>query len=63
MYDHEILCDLLDKMQECINKIQTRFETINTISDLTNSSAGTEKLDLLCMPLIVIGELKIDSGV
>lgn len=63
MYDYEILCDLLDKMQACIDKIQTRFESVNTVSDLTNSSTGTESLDLLCMPLILIGEIvkKIDK--
>lgn len=57
MYDIEILCDLLDKIQDSINKIQERIQAINAVSDLTDSPAGVEKLDLLCMPLIVIGEL------
>ena len=63
MYDYEIIYDLLGKMKNCIDKIQTRFESINTVSDLTDSSTGTESLDLLCMPLIVIGEIvkKIDK--
>ncbi len=63
MYDHEILADLLNKMQDCLNKIQLRVQSINAASDLTNSSEGIERLDLLCMPLIVIGELvrKIDK--
>jgi uncharacterized protein with HEPN domain len=63
MYDNEILADLLDKIQVCLNKIQTRAESINAASDLTNSQEGIERLDLLCMPLIMIGELvkKIDK--
>ena len=63
MYDHEILADLLSKMQDCLNKIQQRVQFIDDASDLTDSSEGIERLDLLCMPLIVIGELvkKIDK--
>lgn len=63
MYDIEILCDLLSKIQDSINKIQKRIQSIDAVSDLTDSPAGVEKLDLLCMPLIVIGELvkKIDK--
>jgi len=63
MYDHEILTDLLNKLQDCLNKIQLRFKSVNTVSDLTNNPTGTERLDLLCMPLIVIGEMvkKIDK--
>lgn len=64
MYDYEILTDLLNKMQDCLKKIQMRFKSVNTVFDLTDSSSkGMERLDLLCMPLIVIGELvkKIDK--
>lgn len=63
MYDHEILADLLSKTQDCLNKIQLRVQFIDDASDLTDSSEGIERLDLLCMPLIVIGELvkKIDK--
>ena len=63
MYNNEILTDLLYKIQDCLNKIQLRFKSVNTVSDLTDSPAGMEHLDLLCMPLIVIGELvkKIDK--
>ncbi len=63
MYDNEILTDLLYKIQDCLNKIQIRFKFVNTVADLTDSPTGMEHLDLLCMPLIVIGELvkKIDK--
>ena len=63
MYDTEILTDLLYKIQDCLTKIQIRLKSVNTVADLTDSPAGMERLDLLCMPLIVIGELvkKIDK--
>lgn len=63
MYDQEILADLLKKLQDSLNKIRYRFQSVNTVSDLTDSPSGTERLDLICMPLIVIGELvkKIDK--
>ena len=57
MYDLEILVDLLNKTQDCLNKIQLRVQSIDTASDLTDSPKGIERLDLLCMLLIVIGEL------
>lgn len=63
MYDHEILFDLFKKLQDSINTLQIRIRKIKAVSDLTDSSEGIERLDLLCMPLIVIGELvkKIDK--
>ena len=57
MYYPEILADLLDKTQNFLNNIKLRVQSIDTASDLTNSPKGVERLDLLCMPLIVIGEL------
>lgn len=63
MYDHEILFDLFVKLQDAVKKLQMRIQNIKTVSDLTNSPEGVERLDLLCMPLIIIGELvkKIDK--
>ncbi|MBU1196675.1 MAG: DUF86 domain-containing protein [Proteobacteria bacterium] len=63
MCDRQILADLLNKTQDCLNKIELRILSIDSASDLTNSPSGVERLDLLCMPLIVIGELikKIDK--
>jgi uncharacterized protein with HEPN domain len=62
MYDEEIVLDLLGKMAELTERIRARFKEVVSVSELTDSSAGVEKLDLLLMPLIVIGELvtKID---
>lgn len=36
--------------------ILSRFEPINDVDDFTSSPAGMEKLDSICMQLIVIGE-------
>ena len=33
-----------------------RFELINSADDFTDSEAGMEKLDAICMQLIAIGE-------
>ena len=33
-----------------------RFESVHSASDFTDSSTGMEKLDSICMQLIVIGE-------
>ena len=43
-------------------RIRARFKEVTSVSELTDSAAGVEKIDLLLMPLIVIGELvtKID---
>jgi uncharacterized protein with HEPN domain len=62
MYDKEIVLDLLNRMEALTDRIHERFKGIRDVSELTNSSAGVEKLDLLLMPLIVMGELvtKID---
>ncbi|NWH06558.1 HepT-like ribonuclease domain-containing protein [Desulfobacter latus] len=62
MYDEEIVLDLLGKMAELTERIRARFKEVVSVSELTDSCAGVEKLDLLLMPLIVIGELvtKID---
>jgi hypothetical protein len=63
MYDSEILADLLKKIQNCLNRIKVRAQSTSVVSDLTDSPEGIERLDLLRMPLIVIGELvkKIDK--
>nr|WP_320015564.1 HepT-like ribonuclease domain-containing protein [uncultured Desulfobacter sp.] len=49
-------------MAELTERIRVRFKEVTSVSELTDSFAGVEKLDLLLMPLIVIGELvtKID---
>lgn len=44
------------QIEEAAAKIIARFEPINQISDFTDSQVGIEKMDAICMRMIVIGE-------
>ena len=56
MYDKELAREILKQIYHAIELILQRFESIHNVSDFTNSPAGMEKLDSICMQLIVIGE-------
>jgi len=56
MYDKELVRDILYQILEATQKVTQRFKQIKTVSDFTNSPAGMEKLDSICMLLIAIGE-------
>ena len=56
MYDKELVCNILYQKSDATQKVSQRFEKIRTVSDFTDSSAGMEKLDSICMLLIAIGE-------
>jgi len=56
MYDKELAREILRQIYHAANLILQRFEMIHDVSDFTNSPAGIEKLDSICMQLIVIGE-------
>lgn len=56
MYDKELAREILKQIHHAIELILQRFESIHNVSDFTNSPAGIEKLDSICMQLIVIGE-------
>lgn len=60
MYDKELAQEILKQLYNSAEIILKRFKTIKTVDDFTNSLWGMEKLDSICMQLIVIGEgLKI----
>jgi len=63
MYDKELVLEVLEQIQTASQTILERFEPIKTVSDFTDSPAGREKLDSICMLLIVIGETlkKVDK--
>jgi uncharacterized protein with HEPN domain len=46
----------LGQIEEALEKILTRFQTIQRSNDFTTSPSGMEKMDAICMQLIVIGE-------
>ena len=56
MYDQELCLEILRQIEEAAIKIGSRFQVIHQASDFTDSPAGVEKLDSICMMLIVIGE-------
>ena len=56
MRDKELALEVLRQIEEAATKIITRFETIDQVSDFTDSSVGVDKIDAICMMLIVIGE-------
>ena len=60
MYDRELILTILEQIYQAAQTILKRFEPVKAISDFTDSPAGMEKLDSICMLLIAIGEaLKI----
>ncbi len=56
MHDRELCLEVLRQIEGAAIKISSRFQVIHQASDFTDSPAGVEKLDSICMMLIVIGE-------
>lgn len=56
MYDRELALDVLLQILHSARTVLKRFEPIESPNDFTDSEAGMEKLDALCMQLIAIGE-------
>lgn len=56
MYDKELAKEILHQIHHATELILKRFSSIETINDFTNTPEGMEKLDSICMQLIVIGE-------
>jgi uncharacterized protein with HEPN domain len=67
MRNKELVLEVLRQIEEASAKIIVRFQTIRQVADFTDSLAGVDKMDAICMMLIVIGESlknldKITSG-
>ena len=56
MYDKELVLEVLGQIRTASQTILDRFKSVKTVSDFTDSPAGREKLDSICMLLIAIGE-------
>ena len=56
MHDRELCLEVLRQIEGAAIKIGSRFKVIHQASDFTDTPAGVEKLDSICMMLIVIGE-------
>ena len=55
MYDKELVLEVLGQIRTASKTILARFKSVKTVSDFTDSPAGREKLDSICMLLIAIG--------
>ncbi|MBI2119289.1 MAG: DUF86 domain-containing protein [Elusimicrobia bacterium] len=56
MFDKLLTKEILNQILHSIETVLQRFEHIKKEGDFTNSPEGMEKLDSICMQLIVIGE-------
>lgn len=56
MYDKELTVEVLKQIHNAAETIMARFEPVKEASDFTGSSMRMEKMDSICMLLIVIGE-------
>lgn len=56
MPDMELTLEILTQIQDAAQKVVQRFQIINKPNDFSDTSAGMEKMDSICMMLIVIGE-------
>ena len=56
MYDRELVLEIASQIHKATRTILKRFEVVQSPGDFTDSEAGMEKLDGICMQLITIGE-------
>ncbi len=55
-YDKELTKEILKQILSALDTIIYRFSPVKSVSDFTESPAGMEKLDAICMQLIAVGE-------
>ncbi len=56
MSEQNMLIDILNQTLEAAQRVSKRFEPVTSVEFFTDSAAGMEKLDAICMLLIAIGE-------
>jgi len=56
MFDRELAKEILRQILAAANRIERRFKGVRGPDDFLLSDAGIDKLDAICMMLIVIGE-------
>lgn len=56
MYDKELTLEVLSQIHMAAQRIARRFQNISAAEDFISSDEGLDKLDGICMQLIVIGE-------
>jgi len=64
MYSEQVIvAEIVEQLLQAVEKIRLRFQSIHTVNDFTHSPQGIERLDSICLQLIVVGELikKLDK--
>ena len=56
MHNRELVLEILKQIYDSTQRVIKRFEPIKSVYEFTDSESGMEKLDAICMQLIVIGE-------
>ncbi len=56
MRNKELALEVLHQIEEAAQKIVYRFQIIDQPADFADTPAGMEKMDAICMILIVLGE-------
>jgi uncharacterized protein with HEPN domain len=56
MYDRQLLIERLASILEALERIPRRFADIKTPADFSDSAAGVDRMDAICMILIAVGE-------
>ena len=56
MHNKDLVMEVLRQIEDAATRIAVRFQAIRQVSDFTDSPAGVDKMDAICMMLIVIGE-------
>lgn len=63
MYDKSLVQSILKQIDDALETIKKRTEIIQSVNDFTDTPAGMEKLDSICMLFMAIGDAlkKIDK--
>ena len=56
MSDTQLLIERLSSVLEALERVPRRFAEIKTPSDFTDTEAGVDRMDAICMVLIAVGE-------
>ncbi len=56
MSDHTLAIEILKQLVNATETILRRFKPVKSAEEFTNSEAGMEKFDSICMQLIALGE-------
>jgi uncharacterized protein with HEPN domain len=56
MSEKKLVIEILQQIYTALQKIQRRFEKINSPGDFLDSEYGMDMLDAICMQLVSIGE-------